>query len=83
MPTATGLPKVGEIWQLTQKFPPDWKPNITKVRVLERGRGDYWSMRVEILEFNGQTPPEYHKTKLWVDPAYWFSKGELKYVGKE
>lgn len=72
MPTATGLPKVGEVWERTTKLPPDWKPQTLRFVVLQRGRGDYWSLRVYVPRVGEQ---------LWVDPAYWFKLGELKYIG--
>jgi hypothetical protein len=72
MPTPTGLPKVGEVWESTRKLPPDWTPHVTRFVVLERGRGDYWSMRVYI--------PGQGK-KLWLDPAYQMMMGGLKYIG--
>jgi hypothetical protein len=40
--------------------------------VLERGRGDYWSLRVG-------RPGE--KPKLWVDASYFLKTGHLKYIG--
>lgn len=79
MPTPTGLPKVGEIWERTYRLPPDWEPNTVRFEVLSRSGGEYWSMRVRVLspvaEF--QNP-----VQLWVDPAYWFSQGELKFTGE-
>lgn len=71
MPTPTGLPKVGEVWERTIKLPPEWKPFTYSFVVLERSRGDYWSMRVYA---NGSE-------QLWVDPAYSLARGELRYVG--
>lgn len=71
MPTPTGLPKVGEVWELTLKLP--GQPSTSqKVVVVERGRGDYWSLRV--FSYSGGT-------RLWVDASYHFSRGDLKYVG--
>ena len=38
-------------------------------------------MRVKIIEVDGHEPGEYDRgPKLWVDCAYWFSKGELAYI---
>jgi hypothetical protein len=74
MPTPTGLPKVGEVWERTFKLPPDWKPNVIRFVVLERGRGEYWSLRVYV-------PKARNVIQSWVDPAYWFQRGELKYIG--
>jgi len=72
MPTPTGLPKVGEVWERTLKLPPDWNPQNVRFVVLERGRGDYWPLRVYIP---GKGP------QLWVDAAYYLAHGELKYIG--
>jgi len=72
MPTPTGLPKVGEVWERTWSLPPDWKPQTIRFVVLERGRGDYWSLRVYVPGKGRQ---------LWVDPANWFRLGQLKYIG--
>ena len=38
MPTPSGLPKVGEVWELRYRLPPDWSDNVNRVTVLERGR---------------------------------------------
>jgi hypothetical protein len=73
MPTQTGLPRKGEIWERNIKWPGAAKnPEPLQVVILERTRGDYWSLRVHI-------PGE--GEKLWVDPAYWFAKGEFTYIG--
>ena len=80
MPTPGGLPKPGEVWKRTSKLPPDWKPHVTVFKVLERGRGDYWSMRVNVLSINGATPVYNKDRQLWVDCAYWVSKGELEFL---
>jgi hypothetical protein len=72
MPTPTGLPRVGEVWERTIKLPPDWAPHVTRFVVLERGRGDYWSMRVYVPGKG---------SSLWVDPAYDMQMGHLKYIG--
>ncbi len=71
MPTPTGLPKVGEVWERRFGYP---NSETTPIRfvVLERGGGAYWPLRVYIAG-KGRV--------LWVDSAYWFSQGELKYVG--
>jgi hypothetical protein len=73
MPTPGGLPKTGEVWQRTWRLPPDWKPNIRRFVVIERSRGDYWSMTVWTPDAGRQ---------LLVDPAYWMSRGELRYIDK-
>jgi len=81
MPTPTGLPKPGEVWKRTSRLPPDWTPHVTVFRVIERGRGDYWSMRVRVIEIDGEPPSAYHdRPKLWVDCAYWMRCGELELV---
>jgi hypothetical protein len=41
---------------------------------MERGRGDYWSLRV--------WDPAKNERLLWVAPAYWLRVGWLKYVGQ-
>lgn len=78
MPTAGGLPKPGETWRRTYKLPPDWEPHTITFRVIQRGSGSYWSLRVEPLD----PPPkfEHEKRTLWVDASYWFSRGELEFV---
>lgn len=73
MPTPTGLPKVGETWKHTQKLPPDWKEESTEFVVLERGRGDYWSLRVKYPD---------GRVRLLVDASYFLQKGELTLVKK-
>jgi hypothetical protein len=72
MPTPTGLPKVGEVWELEVKVPGRESKPI-RVVVLERGRGDYWSLRVY--------DPRKNERVLWVDPAYWLQMRWLKYIG--
>jgi hypothetical protein len=42
MPTPTGLPKVGEVWERTFSQPPA-EPVVTRFVVLERTAGDYWA----------------------------------------
>ena len=71
MPTPTGLPKPGEIWERRVKLPPDWALQTFEVEVIERGTGAYWSLRVK--EPSG-------KISLWVDASYWASRGELVFV---
>ncbi len=75
MPTPTGLPKVGEVWELTSKLPPDLKPETVRFVVLARGRGEYWSMRVYVPT----NAPDRQK-QLWVDAAYMWSTQEPKYI---
>jgi hypothetical protein len=71
MPTPRGLPKAGEVWERTIRTP-HTEPATVRAVVLERSRGDYWSLRVYIP---GAGP------RLWVDPAYWLSRGLLRYIG--
>lgn len=80
MPTPTGLPKPGEVWAKTTRLPPDWKPHVTVFKVKSRGRGEYWSMHVEILTMDGESPSVHFRHQHWVDCAYWMSKGELEFV---
>ena len=71
MPTPTGLPKVGEVWELSVRIP--GRPVVPqRVVVLERIPGSYWGLRVYT---------ERRERKLWVDPAYWLKVGWLKYIG--
>lgn len=70
MPTPTGLPKAGEIWKLAIHVP--GQPIVPQfVVVIERGRGDYWSLRV------GSRKGE---RSLWVDASYYLRQGWLTYV---
>jgi outer membrane lipoprotein-sorting protein len=72
MPTPTGLPKVGEVWQLDIPIP--GRPrDPQRVVVVERTPGSYWGLRV----YSART----RKRTLWVDGAYWLSQGWLTYVG--
>lgn len=72
MPTPTGLPKVGEVWEYQPTVFGKPSAPAQRVVVLERGRGDYWSLRVG-------RPGE--KPKLWVDASYFLKTGHLKYIG--
>lgn len=76
MPTPGGLPKVGEVWELTRRVfgltPTKTRVQVIRFVVLERGRGDYWSLRVYV-------PGE--GRRLWVDATYYFKRGEFKYIG--
>lgn len=74
MPTATGLPKAGEVWELTTNVQGK-KGKPFQAVVLRRGLGEYWSLNVAVVEDG-----KYHQ-RLWVDPAYWLRVGWLKYVG--
>jgi hypothetical protein len=83
MPTPSGLPKVGEVWERHFRLParnPDakvrWEEHRIRFVVLERGTGTYWSLRVYI-----PTAPEHHQTQLWVDASYWKQQGQLHYIG--
>lgn len=71
MPTPTGLPKVGEVWEHTfkQTGSPDVKRRFV---VMERGRGDYYRLRVYV---------EGEGLRTFLEAAYWMSRGELKFIG--
>lgn len=71
MPTPTGRPKVGEVWELNIPIP-DMETVPQRVVVLERSGGDYWSLRVYRTDGTRD---------LWVDCAYWVQMGWLKYIG--
>lgn len=71
MPTPSGLPKVGEVWERTIKLPPDGRPFTYGFVVLERGRGDYWSLTVHVRG----------RAELWAHASYWLRQGELRYIG--
>jgi hypothetical protein len=71
MPTPTGLPKVGEVWELQVDILGDKGP-VQRVVVLERTKGDLWALRVISAK---------HKRELWVGAAYWLKIGWLKYIG--
>jgi hypothetical protein len=73
MPTPTGLPKVGEVWELREKLPPTWEETRLRVVVLSRGSGSYWSLRVS------DGSPD--NRRLWVDASYYFNRGMLVYIG--
>jgi hypothetical protein len=79
MPTPTGLPKAGEVWERRFRLPPDWQLQTGRVTILERSGGSYWSVRVRLHKPEEHQPP----VQLWVDASYWHSKGEFVYVGKE
>lgn len=76
MPTPTGLPKRGEVWELTVPalgvIPAGWKPTPIRCVVLERGTGSYWPLRVYVPGRGGTQ---------WVDSSYWLSKGWLRHIG--
>lgn len=76
MPTPTGLPKVGEVWERTARvygMTPE-RIRIQKVKfvVLERTRGFYWAIRVQT---------EDGSRHIWTDASYWHHQGQLRYVG--
>lgn len=73
MPTPTGLPKPGEVWERTLRLPPDWRPETVRFKVLARGTGSYWSLTVDAGKGR----------QMWVDASYWLSQGELRYVGQD
>jgi hypothetical protein len=51
--------------------PSRWKTETIDVLVLERGSGDFWSLRVR--------GPD-GKERLWVDISYAWSRGKFTYV---
>jgi len=66
MPTPTGLPKAGETWAYRgQPF-----------TVIQRTRGEYWSLRIR------WTPPlPGHPVEDWLVDAPWYAaRGELAYL---
>lgn len=80
MPTPTGLPKPGEIWERTIRLPITGKPGkwdttVTRFVVLERTAGQNWSLRVHA---RGDRQPK----RWWTDVSYGFSKGEFRYIGQ-
>lgn len=78
MPTPTGLPKVGEVWEKQVNVLGEVGPKIRFV-VTERSRGDYWAMRVAyIVTRDGRN---YWERELWVDCAYGLQQGWYKYIG--
>jgi len=79
MPTPTGLPKKGEVWEKRTRTratsPTRARYSAVRFVVLERSRGDYWSLRVAIRTDQG------YRKELFVDPAYWLEQGWLIYIG--
>ena len=78
MPTPSGLPKTGEVWELQIPPPPGSKGSIAQaVRfvVLSRTRDDYWAMQTASRS-QGRW-----RQQLRVDCAYHLSKRWLRYVG--
>jgi hypothetical protein len=71
MPTPSGLPKVGEVWQLAIRVPGQ-PVSPQRVVILERTRGDYFALRVYTSD---------GRRVLWVDSAYHLQQGWLTYVG--
>jgi hypothetical protein len=71
MPTPTGLPKVGEVWERKFGYPRSEDVPVRFV-VLRRSAGEYWALWVYIAD-SGKS--------LWPDASYWMSQGELKYIG--
>jgi hypothetical protein len=91
MPTPTGLPKPGEIWEKRTKLPEPgggdrvWKEYVTRFQVISRSRGDYWAMHVKVLSGGGieervTTMGERARLQHWVDCAWWMRNGELHYI---
>ena len=80
MPTATGLPKVGEVWERTNKLPVtgkpgEWDVTVTRFLVLARSGGTNWSLTVHVKG-------DRQARRLWTEVSYWHSKGDLKYIGQ-
>ena len=71
MPTPKGLPKVGEVWEVK---PYGQAEHTYRFVVMERSRGDYFSMRV-------YAPSRQPRLLLMVDPAYQLRHGWMKYIG--
>jgi hypothetical protein len=71
VPTPTGLPRVGEVWELETVVMGDKGPRQRAV-VLARSGGSYWALTVYIPG-RGRV--------LWVDAPYHFGRGELRYIG--
>lgn len=80
MPTATGRPKAGEVWERRVKQPPNWNMQTIGFRVIQRGQGNYWSLRVEILYYSDGPVHAGQRRQLWVDAAAWHARGELHYI---
>jgi len=76
MPTPTGLPKVGEVWELSIPIP-GRQPTRQRVVVIGRTAGDYWSLRVA----RRKTAEGPWERRLWVDASYHLAQGWLTYVG--
>jgi hypothetical protein len=76
MPTPTGLPKVGEVWELAISIP-GRQIRPRRVVVIERSAGEYWSLRVAYRT----TPDGPWQRHLWVDASYHLRQGWLRYIG--
>jgi hypothetical protein len=88
MPTPSGLPKVGEVWELAIKIP-GHPVTPKRVVVIERSGGDYWSLRVAWFEPADPAGPVadpavvrgHWRTRTWVDASYHRQQGWLRYIG--
>jgi len=74
MPTPTGLPKTGEVWELQVRVMGKAGPTSRFV-VLSRTRDSYWAMRTASRR-GGEWV-----SQLRVDCAYHLKMRELRYVG--
>lgn len=74
MPTPTGLPKTGEVWELRVKLP-GREVEPQRIVVLSRSRGDYWALRVATRKGGRWS------THLWVDATAHLKYGWLRYIG--
>lgn len=82
MPTATGLPKAGE--RISLVVPGEWNDWSLETprefgRVVERGRGDYWTLYVrwDKPHFSGGSTRG-RDVDMLVDAAYYLSRGWLR-----
>lgn len=77
MPTSTGLPKVGEVWEKQVSLRSGSGEPIRFV-VIQRSRGDEWSMRVAyIVKRNGR---KFWERRMWTDCAYGLQQGWYKFI---
>ena len=80
MPTQAGLPKSGEIW--VRRFTLRRQPQRIQFRVVQRvGRGNVWSLKVQVLQYSAALPAELTQPEqTWDDASDWFADGEFTYV---
>lgn len=86
MPTPSGLPKRGEVWERRFRLPEHgvWHDYTMRFVVIERGTGSYWPLRIftpGIRKDGGELVPSRQQIQLCVDAAYWFGQRELHYIG--